>query len=159
MVSPVGAGENEDREPVPLGRGRIRAVRYPAEQIKDAILHPDPEIRDRATSYFAKAYSDDASIMPQVIRAVETYGRQDAYRLIGLARDLRQTDESIAWVIGELNDESSDRFESYPYNLSMVLAEADPALLLPREAAILEARYLQPDLRPALTERLRMLSG
>ena len=134
-------------------------MRYPAEQIKDAILHPDPEIRDRATSYFAKAYSADASIMPQVIRAVETYGRQDAYRLIGLARDLRQTDETIAWVIGELNGESSDRFESYPYNLSMVLAEADPALLLPREAAILEARYLQPDLRPALTERLRMLSG
>ena len=159
MVSPVGAGENEDREPVPLGRGRIRAVRYPAEQIKDAILHPDPAIRDRATSYFARAYSDDASIIPRVIKAVETYGRQDAYRLIGLARDLRQTDESIAWVIGELNDESSDRFESYPYNLSMVLAEADPALLLPREAAILEARYLQPDLRPALTERLRMLSG
>jgi hypothetical protein len=158
MVSPVGAVENEDREPVPLDRGRIRAVRYPVEKIKDAILHPDPEIRDRATSYFAKAYSDDASIMPQVIRAVETYGRQDAYRLIGLARDLRQTDESIAWVIGELNDESSDRFESYTYNLSMVLAEADAALLLPREAAILEARHLQADLRPALTERLRMLS-
>ena len=64
-------------------------MRHPAEQIKGAILHADPEIRDRATSYFAKAYSADASIMPQVIRAVETYGRQDAYRLIGLARDLR----------------------------------------------------------------------
>jgi hypothetical protein len=136
----------------------MRAVRYPAEKIKDAILHPDPEIRDRATSYFARAYSDDASIMTQVIKSVETYGRQDAYRLIGLARDLRQTDESIAWVIGELNGGSSDRFESYPYNLSMVLAEADPTLLLPREAAILEARHLQPDLRPALTERLGMLS-
>ena len=96
--------------------------------------------------------------MPQVISAVETYGRQDAYRLIGLARGLRQTDETIAWVIGELNDESSDRYESYTYNLSMVVAEADPALLLPREAAILEARHLHPDPRPALTERLRMLS-
>ena len=45
-------------------------MRYPAEQIKDAILHPDPEIRQRATCYFAKAYSDDASIMAQVVRAV-----------------------------------------------------------------------------------------
>jgi hypothetical protein len=40
----------------------------------------------------------------------------------------------------------------------MVLAEADPALLLPREAAILEARHLQPDLRPVLIERLGTLS-
>ena len=158
MASPLGGGENEDREQDPPDRGRFRTVRYPAEHIKDAILHPDPEIRHRATSYFAKANSDDSSIMAQVIRAVRTYGRQDAYRLIGLARDLGQTDESIAWIIGELNDQSSDRFENYPFNLSMVLVEADPALLLPREAAILEARHLQPDLRPVLTERLGMLS-
>jgi hypothetical protein len=38
----------------------MRALRDPAEPIKDAILHPDPEIRDRATSDFARAYSDDA---------------------------------------------------------------------------------------------------
>src|SRR3982751_3539011 len=42
--------------------------------------------------------------------------------------------------------------------MSMVLVEADPALLLPKEAAVLEARHFLPDLRPALTERLRMLS-
>ena len=73
--------------------------------------------------------------MAQVIKAVETYGRQDAYRLIGLSRDLPQTEESIAWVIDELNDEQSDEYENYTYNLSMVLVEADPALLLPKESA------------------------
>jgi len=55
------------------------AVRFPEDKIKEAILHPDPEIRDRANSYFARSYSHDPSIMAQVIKAVETYGRQDAY--------------------------------------------------------------------------------
>ena len=133
-------------------------MRYPEAKIKEAILHPDPEIRDRATSYFAKSFSPDPSIMPLVIKAVETHGRQDAYRLIGLSRDLPQTEDTIAWVIDELNDEQTDQYENYAYNLSMVLVEADPALLLPRESAILEARHFLPDLRAPLTERLRMLS-
>ena len=133
-------------------------MRFPEDRIKEAILHPDPEIRDRAVSYFAKSYSSDPSIMSLVIRAVETHGRQDAYRLIGLSRDLRQTEETVAWVLDELNGEQTDQYENYAYNLSMVLVEADPALLLPREAAILGARHLLRDLREPLTERLRMLS-
>ena len=133
-------------------------MRFPEDKIKEAILHPDLEIRDRATDYFAKSYSHDASIMAQVIKAVETYGRQDAYRLIGPSRDLPQTEESIAWVIDELNDDPSDTYENYTYNLSMVLVEADPALLLPRESAILEARHFLPDLHSAFTERLSMCS-
>jgi len=133
-------------------------VRFPEYKIKEAILHIDLEIRDRATSYFAASYSLDPSIMAQVITAVETYGREDAYRLIGLSRDLRQTEESVAWVIDELNDEQSDNYENYIYNLSMVLAAADPALLLPKESAILEARHFCPDVRLAFNERLGMLS-
>jgi plasmid stability protein len=133
-------------------------VKYPEGKIKEAVLHPDPEIRDRAAIYFAKSSSPDPSIMPLVIRAVETYGKQDAYRLIGSARDLPQSEDSIAWVINELNDPRTDQYENYVYNLSMVLVEADPALLLPRESAILETRHFLPDLQGAFTERLRMLS-
>ena len=40
----------------------------------------------------------------------------------------------------------------------MVLLEAAPALLVPRESASLEARHFLPDLRAPLTERLQMLS-
>jgi len=32
------------------------AVRYSEAKIKEAILHADIEIRDRATSYFAKSF-------------------------------------------------------------------------------------------------------
>lgn len=133
-------------------------MRVPETKIKEAILHPDPEIRDRATSYFARAYSSDPAIMPQVVRAVESYGRQNTYRLIGLSRDLRQSEDTIAWVLSELNDPQADRYEDYAYNLSMVLVEADPALLLPTESAISEARHFVPDLRAPFAERLRLLS-
>jgi DNA-binding Lrp family transcriptional regulator len=134
-------------------------MRYLEEKIKEAILHPDIEIRDRAVSYFAKSFSTDPSILPLVIKAVETYGRKnDAYRLIGAARDLPQTEDSIAWVIDELNAEQTENYENYAYNLSMILVEADPTLLLPRESDILEARHFMAGLRDPLTDRLRMLS-
>lgn len=134
-------------------------MRYPQAKIKEAILHPDIVIRERATSYFAKSFSSDLSIMPLVIKAVETYGRQnEAYRQIGLSRDLPQTEETIAWVIDELNAEQTDKYENYAYNLSMVLVDADPVLLLPRESDILEARHFLASLRLPFTERLQMLS-
>jgi len=133
-------------------------VRYPEDKIKEAILHPDIEIRDRAVMYFAKSFSTDTSIMPLVIKAVETFGREnDAYRLIGASRDLPQTEDSITWVIDELNGEA-DKYENYAYNLSMVLVNADPALLLARESDILEARHFLAELRTPLSDRLRMLS-
>ena len=97
--------------------------------------------------------------MPQVIKAVQTYGREGAYHLIGASRELEQTGASIDWVIDELNDARSNDHENYVYNLSMVLVEAEPTLLLPRESAILEARHFLEFLHPAFTERLRILRG
>jgi hypothetical protein len=133
-------------------------VRYPEDKIKEAILHPDIDIRDRATSYFAKSFSSDTGIMPLVIKSVETHGKVDAYKVIGSARDLQQTEETIAWAVQELNDPRTDEYENYAFNLSMVLVNADPALLLPRETAVLEARHFMSELREPFTERLRMLS-
>ncbi len=133
-------------------------MRLPETKIKEAILHSDIEIRDRAITYFAKSYSSDLSVMPLVIQAVQTHGKQDAYRLIGQSRDLQQTEETVAWVIDELNDPQTDKYENYAHNLSMVLVEADPALLLRRESDILESRHFLPSLRASVSERLRMLS-
>jgi len=134
-------------------------VRLSEDKIKEAILHPDIEIRDRAVSYFGKSFSSDLTIMPLVIKAVETYGREnDAYRTIGASRDLPQSEDTIVWVIDELNAEPTATFENYAYNLSMVLVKADPALLLPRESDILEAHHFLAELRAPLTDRLRMLS-
>ena len=133
-------------------------MRLSVTTIKEAILDSDLEIRQRAISFFAKSYSTDRSLMPLVIKAVETFGRQDAYHLIGLSRDLPQSDETIAWIIDELNNEQDDQQANYTYNLSMVLVEADPSLLLPRESVILESQNFLPELRVPFSERLQMLS-
>jgi hypothetical protein len=133
-------------------------VRLSENKIKEAILDTDLEIRQRAIKFFAESYSTDRSIMPLLIKAVETFGRQDAYHLIGLSRDLPQTEATIAWIIDELNSEQSDEHENYTYNLSMVLVKADPALLLLKESDILESQHFLSDLRAPFSERLQMLS-
>lgn len=133
-------------------------MRLSENKIKEVILDTDLDNRQRAIRYFAKSNSADLSIMPLVIQAVEKFGREDAYHLIGLARDLPQTEATIAWIIDELNHEQSDQYENYTFNLSMVLVRADPALLLQRESAILESQHFLPDLRASFTERLQMLS-
>jgi hypothetical protein len=133
-------------------------VRLSENKIKEAILDTDLEIRQRASRFFARSHSTDPSVMPLVIKAVETFGKQDAYHLIGLSRHLPQTEETIAWIIDELNSEESDQHENYTYNLSMVLVKADPALLLQEESAILESQHFLPDLRASFSERLQMLS-
>ena len=133
-------------------------MRLSESQIKEALHNADSDIRQRAVRYFARSFSSDTSIMPLVIKAVETFGREDAYHLIGLSRHLPQTENTISWIIDELNDEQSDRHENYTYNLSAVLVNADPALLLAKESAILESQHFLPGLRSPFSERLQMLS-
>ncbi len=39
-------------------------MRLPAQQVMDAILHPDREIREAAVYYFSRSFSPDPAIMP-----------------------------------------------------------------------------------------------
>jgi hypothetical protein len=151
MIDFVGVLQNRERE-------GATTVRLPEDRIKEAILSNDLDVRQRAVRFFARSFSSDTSIMPLVIKAVETFGREDAYHLIGLSRHLPQTESTIAWVIDELNDEQSDRYENYTYNLSAVLANGDPALLLCEESAILDCQHFFPGCYAAFSERLQMLS-
>lgn len=133
-------------------------MRLSEDRIKEAILDRDLKIRQRAVRYFAKSFSTDTSVMPLVIEAVDTFGKEDAYHLIGLSRDLPQTEDTIDWIIDELNDNRSDQYENYTFNLSMVLAIADVTLLLPNESAILGSRHFFRELHESFSERLQMLS-
>ncbi len=87
-------------------------MRLSEDRIKEAILDTDPKIRQMAVRFFARSFSSDTSVMPLVIKSVETFGREDAYHLIGLSRDLAQTEDTIDWVIDELNDSQSDQYEN-----------------------------------------------
>lgn len=127
-------------------------------KIKEAILHPDAEIRSRAVHYFADSFSQDTSIVPLVIQAVERYGREEAFHLVGASTELAHTNETISWVVDELNREDADKYENYTFNLTRVLCQADPALLVHRDTEIIEARNFLAGYRDTFLERLEMLS-
>ena len=71
-------------------------------KIKAAILHPDEEVRVTAVSYFSGSFSQDETIMPLVIQAVETYGREKAFRILRAAESLTQTHATAEWLVREL---------------------------------------------------------
>ncbi len=87
-------------------------MRLSEEKIKQAILHPQLKIRQRAVRYFSVCHSEDESVVSLVIQAVERYGREDAYQLIGGSVDLWHTEETIAWIIEELQDPAAERYEN-----------------------------------------------
>jgi len=133
-------------------------VRLSEEKIKQAILHPQLEIRQRAVRYFSVCRSEDEDVVRLVIQAVERYGRDDAYHLVGGSVDLRHTEETISWVIEELQDPNAERYENYVFNLNRVLCHADPALLIHRDTEILETCRLYSEMADHFTRRLGLLS-
>ena len=133
-------------------------MRLSESKIKEAILHADAAIRERVVRYFDRCFSQDTTVVPLVIQAVERYGREGAYQLVGGCTDLAHTDDTISWVIEELNREDADQYENYAYNLMRVLYHADPRLLVHRDTQIIEARHFDAALRDNFLERLALLS-
>ena len=76
-------------------------MRLSAEKIKEAILHPDRDVRDAAVNYFARSHSDDPTVMPLVIQAIQLYGL-DAFSTFSFLIDLVQNSETFQWIIGEI---------------------------------------------------------
>ncbi|WP_197442487.1 SEC-C metal-binding domain-containing protein [Lignipirellula cremea] len=132
-------------------------MRLAESKIKEAILHPDPPIRQRAIRYFSESFSTDASIMPLVIRSVETYGRDPSDLLIFWSRKLPQTKETIDWIVGELRDEQIEQTKDYARSLREVLATADASLLSPMASSLFDTG-LPPEINTKISERLEMLS-
>ena len=130
-------------------------MRTPEAQIKAAILHPEAEIREVATRYFADSHNADVSVMPLVIQAVEKYGRERTCRLLCIADHLVQTPTTIQWLMAELrrsydlNDLPQDNYRCI---VAGAICKADPHLLAPVKDEILAlpafTRQFQHDLIP-----------
>ena len=60
-------------------------------------------MRDVSVRYFSDSFSDDLSIMPLVIQAIETHGWEDAFKFVHCLFDLAQTEGTLLWLIDELN--------------------------------------------------------
>jgi hypothetical protein len=103
-------------------------VRYSECKIKEAILHPDLDVRDMAIRYFDSSTTFDNTLMPLAIQAIERYGRTEAFSFTHYLNLLPQTEETIRWVIAELQcdcDGRPDEPYSFYLSLSRLVCQAD----------------------------------
>jgi hypothetical protein len=134
-------------------------MRLTEEKIKEAILHHEEEIRLSALRYFTDAYTQDESIMPLVIKAVEQYGRENAFSILHNSENLPQMGITIDWLIGELHrgynfdDVAQD---NYRFAVSLILAQSSPPLLWKRFSDIFSAPAFPEQLYERLHQRLDM---
>ena len=134
-------------------------MRHPEAKIKEAILHPDLDVRDMAIRYFYSSTSIDHTFMPLAIQAIERYGRTKAFSFTHYLNLLPQTEQTIGWVIAELQREGEGRPEEqhfYYLNLSRLLTHADIRLVAPHAPDILQAPHFDPKEQTAFRERLEM---
>jgi hypothetical protein len=131
-------------------------MRLPEAKIKEAILHPEEEVRLRSLAYFSRSHSRDETIMPLVIEAVEKYGSEKGFSILRRADDLLQTATTIQWLVDELSkdwDLADVENDNYCFAAALLLCEAEPGLLKPELA---DLPSFPKELRGPFHERLEM---
>jgi hypothetical protein len=135
-------------------------MRLPEAKIKEALVHPERLVRHEALVYFADCYSRDAEVMPLAIKAIETYGRSQAFPTPYRIAHLAQTEAAVEWAIQDLHQEGGQAEDhgGYLSALSALLCRADPQLVGPRADQILRAPGFFEELAPEFRERLELAS-
>jgi hypothetical protein len=135
-------------------------VRLSEGKIKEAILHPDLDVRDTAIRYFYSSTAQDETLMPLAIDAIEKYGRTTAFSFTHYLNRLPQTERTIDWVIAELKREfrgTADEKYFYFLNLSRLLCHADVPRVIQRADEILQAPNFDSKEQVAFRDRLAMI--
>ena len=135
-------------------------MRLPAEKVKEAILHTDPDVRETAVFYFARSFSPDPTIMPLAIQAFEQYGI-DAFEILSFLHSLAQTDDTVGWLIREIErvgPGDNEREAEYVEALFAALRQADPGVLKSHEPKIQGMQQLDKVSKEELAERIRISS-
>lgn len=139
---------------------KITVMRLNATQIKEAILHPNSEVRVKAIEYFVSAFSDELSVMPVVIKAVETHGRESSmFHSLRRADALIQSPATIDWLISELNldcERDTKQWDNYLLAVALIVCNADPELLIGRREQIVSATGFDERLIPRIDNRIRL---
>lgn len=131
-------------------------MRRTEAQIKAAILHSQEEIRWTALEYFANSHTTDESLMPLVIEAVETLGREQTLGLLRLADELPQTASTVQWLTDELAkdwDLEQVALDNHCFAVGLILRNARTDLLRPE---ICDLKCFPNELRASFLERLEM---
>jgi len=133
-------------------------MRAPESKIKVAILHAEGRVRLTALQYFTESYTDDPSIMPVVMQAVERYRDRTAFDLLAHANHLPQTAATVDWVMNQLRRpfDTTDDDDNLRFALARILLDADPDLLARRHDAIMTLDNFPQELRGLLGEALKL---
>jgi SEC-C motif len=115
-------------------------MRLSEDIIKRGIGHPESDVRQAAVHYFSRSYSQDQTIMPLVIQAIQQYGWNDAFTEYKFMDDLRQSESTVRWMMDELKrlgPPTSMEDVTFPLALSSALAHADSEVLKPHVEEIM----------------------
>ena len=137
-------------------------MRLAEDQIKRGILHPERIVRDAAMRYFADSFLDDSGVMPLAIQAVEAHGWDDAFEVAHRLSDLAQTDETLLWLIDQLNQMGyprTDHAVEQCSRLSSLIVQADVLLLMRHEEQVLGLEGMASGCRDIMAERLRLMTA
>jgi hypothetical protein len=135
-------------------------MRLSESAILAALLHPEEEVRITAAAFFSRSYSRSEAVMPQVVQAIERYGRHKAFRILRSAERLQQTTATVDWLLDELRrdyDLHEPDEDNYRYAIALVLCRAGPELLRPRRAEIVALPMFPEPLGRLFEERLEWL--
>jgi hypothetical protein len=137
-------------------------MRLSSEQVKQGILHPDKRVRDDAVHYFSGSFSQDPTVMPAAIQAIEKYGWQHGISDHAFGEGLVQTEESIVWLLTEtrrVGDPDDPAWSDYEAEMRRLLAVTDAQLLRKYEAELSSVGLTDTDFRAAIHDRIRLLAA
>ena len=132
-------------------------MRLTEEQIKQAILHEDVLVRSLALDHFCESFSEDPSVMPHAIHAVEKYGWKDVvHHYHSTLGNLALTAETAAWVVQRLErreESATGKGNAFRNALLASLLDAPIDLLQPLRDRILRLDLLEDSPRELLDLR------
>jgi len=134
-------------------------MRLTEDQVRQSLQHSDKDVRFAVLQYFAKSYSKNTAIMPDVIELVERLGAKNALAFSFPIADLAQTEETITWAMNRLqrlprNEDERD----FASHVGRLLRNADPMLVLPRKETILALPALDRASASRLEHRLGLVT-
>ena len=137
-------------------------MRLTTDEVKRAILHNDRDVREAAVYYFARSFSEDASIMPLAIKAIEQHGWANAFQQYPFIQNLVQTDDTVVWLIDQIKkfgrlEENNDE-GSYIHSITKGLSHAGTAILERHQSIIHDLKELDDEAQFAIGQRIRFSS-
>ena len=139
-------------------------MRLSTDKIKQAILHPDQEVRTEAILYFSRSNTSDDSVLPLAIQVIEQYGWDKAFDIAAVITGLPLNDATLPWVLAQLQHEDAKKPDEFGwaarwYALNSLLSDADAGLLARHKQPILDVKSLEEDIIEIIAERIDLLTA